>query len=94
MLLAGFLGSAFITVVPFETLAEFIPSAFGLKNLLLYGTLLSVVGLFLPVPMAFDVIVVAILLEAGLPIEYGMILLFTLGIFSVYPFFHRLGIDF
>ena len=41
---------------------------------------------FLPVPMAFDVIVVAILLQAGLPMKYAAVLLFTLGLFSIYSF--------
>jgi hypothetical protein len=44
------------------------------------------VGIFLPVPIAFDVIITAILLNAGMPVEYAMTLLFTLGIFSVYSF--------
>ena len=49
--------------------------------------LLAVVGLFLPVPMAFDVVICAALLAAGVPVLYVMILLFTLGIFSVYSYF-------
>lgn len=49
--------------------------------------LVSLIGVFLPVPMAFDVIVTATLLQAGLPMKYVAILLFTLGIFSIYSFF-------
>ena len=37
-------------------------------------------------PIAFDVVVTAALLAAGLPAGYAMVLLFTLGIFSVYSF--------
>ena len=34
----------------------------------------------------FDLIIVATLMGAGMPVDYAMALLFTLGIFSVYPF--------
>ena len=44
-------------------------------------------GIFLPVPVAFDLILVAVLITAGAPMIYSMTLLFTLGIFSIYPFF-------
>ena len=37
--------------------------------------------------MAFDVIAVHTLMQAGLKPAFAMILLFTLGIFSVYPLF-------
>lgn len=85
MVLAGFLGATLITLVPFETILESLP-----QNRLLFMLLpllaLSIFGLFLPVPIGFDIIVVAILLNAGLPVSYSMVLLFSLGIFSVYPF--------
>ena len=44
-------------------------------------------AIFLPVPVAFDLVLVAVLISAGAPMIYSMTLLFTLGIFSVYPFF-------
>jgi uncharacterized membrane protein YraQ (UPF0718 family) len=47
----------------------------------------ALVGIFLPVPVAFDLVVVAVLISAGVPMIYSMTLLFTLGIFSIYPFF-------
>ncbi len=46
----------------------------------------AVIGIFLPVPVAFDIVVVAVLITAGAPMAYSMTLLFTLGIFSIYPF--------
>jgi hypothetical protein len=36
--------------------------------------------------MTFDVIMTAILMAAGVPVHYAMVLLFTLGIFSFYSF--------
>ena len=36
--------------------------------------------------MAFDIVVVAVLISTGVPMVYSMTLLFTLGIFSIYPF--------
>ncbi len=86
MVLAGLLGATLVTILPLETLAGVLPKNGGLMILLsMVG--LALIGLFLPVPMAFDVIVTAVLLQAGLPVGYAMVLLFTLGIFSVYPFF-------
>ncbi len=80
MLLAGLLGATVATFVPLDALARAEPAA---------GTLLLVaaVGIFLPVPVAFDVVLAAALLVAGAPVLYVGVLLFTLGIFSVYPFF-------
>ena len=49
--------------------------------------LVALVGILLPVPVAFDIVIVAVLISAGAPMVYSMTLLFTLGIFSVYPFF-------
>ena len=85
MILAGFLGSVLISVVPLESLADLLPTT-GWKRTALAMTGVALLGVFLPVPMSFDVIVTAILWQAGLPIKYAMILLFTLGIFSVFPF--------
>lgn len=86
MLLAGFLGSVVITLVPLESLAQLLPNA-GYPKIILAMILLSLFGVFLPVPMSFDVIVTAILWNAGLPAKYALILLFTLGISSIFPIF-------
>lgn len=80
MLLAGFLGALVVSLMPLETIAALDT---GITTMLL----LALVGIFLPVPMAFDVIICAILLAAGMPVAHVMVLLFTLGIFSVYSFF-------
>ena len=86
MLLAGFLGALFVTILPFDSLAEILPDKGRLVMAVGMGVV-ALVGLFLPVPMAFDVIVVAVLSAAGMPMKYSLTLLFTLGMFSVYPFF-------
>ena len=85
MLLAGFLGSALITLLPWGTLAEIFPPYSGLMSLLsLLG--IALVGTFLPVPIAFDVLISVTLMAAGMPVKYVMVLLFTLGIYSIYSF--------
>ena len=80
MFLAGLLGAVLIHLVPLDALTTV---GSGLVTMVL----LAFVGLFLPVPMAFDVVICAALLAAGVPPLYIMILLFTLGIFSVYSYF-------
>lgn len=85
MLLAGALGAALVTLLPLDGLADVLPAGNAL-SVLAAMLLVAFIGVFLPVPIAFDVIVTAVLLQAGLPVGYAMVLLFTLGIFSVYPF--------
>jgi len=86
MFLAGFLGSLMITILPWESIANIIPES-SLLMTLLSMAVVALIGLFLPVPIAFDVIICAVLLATGMPVKYVMVLLFTLGIFSVYSFF-------
>ena len=78
MLLAGFLGALVIELVPFDWVAGAQLNAV---------TLLSVAALavFLPVPMAFNVIIVMALLSSGLHPGLGMVLLIGLGAYSIYP---------
>ena len=80
MLLAGLLGAIVATLLPQDLIL-------GLGFSALLMVLIAVVGLFLPVPIAFDVVVTGALLSAGLAHGYVMALLFTLGSFSVYSFF-------
>jgi uncharacterized membrane protein YraQ (UPF0718 family) len=80
MLLAGFLGAVVANVLPLNELVDFEPG-------LLSVAVVALIGIFLPVPVAFDIVVVAVLISAGAPMVYSMTLLFTLGIFSIYPFF-------
>lgn len=85
MLLAGVLGAAAITLLPWDTL-ESLPVSSGFVSRLAVIIGIAVFGLFLPVPMAFDVLMAVTLIGAGISSDYLMALLFTLGIFSVYPF--------
>lgn len=84
MLLAGLLGSLVITFIPWDVLSQIdlqLPFFWSIVSMLAVALLAA----FLPVPIAFDVIITAVLLAGGLPARYSLILLFALGIFSVYP---------
>lgn len=80
MLLAGFLGAVVSTLLP----PDLIQNA-SLGFVTLAGA--SIIGTFLPVPIAFDVVVSGALLSGGLDQGLTMALLFTLGIFSIYSYF-------
>jgi len=80
MLLAGLLGVSVATLVPLE---EFAAWNVTLPNLVL----VALAGTFLPVPIAFDVVLVHALLLAGLRPEFALALLVTLGSYSIYPLF-------
>jgi uncharacterized membrane protein YraQ (UPF0718 family) len=80
MLLAGILGAVVVHLLPLQSLVDFEPGILSVAAV-------ALVGVFLPVPVAFDLVVVAVLISAGAPMVYSMTLLFTLGIFSIYPFF-------
>lgn len=77
MLLAGFLGALLSHVWSFEKLIG-VPVNFN--NL----ALISFMGTFLPLPIAFDVMLSQALMMSGLPLGFVMTLLFTLGTFSIY----------
>ncbi len=79
MFLAGFLGALFTTLIPLDS---FIGNEYTFIGLLL----VSLVGVFLPVPIALDVVLASVLMASGMPIGYVMALLFTLGAYSIYPF--------
>ena len=85
MIIAGVAGATVVTIAPFGSLPDLVPIN-GRVAIVLSLFALALFALFLPVPMAFDVIVVAVLFQAGLPASYAAVLLFALGIFSVYPF--------
>lgn len=80
MILAGFLGAIVATLIPLELLNDL---KFGILGLLV----IAMIGTFLPVPIAFDVVICGALLAGGLAVGSVMTLLFTLGIFSIYSFF-------
>ncbi|SMF38361.1 FG-GAP-like repeat-containing protein [Pseudobacteriovorax antillogorgiicola] len=78
MLVAGFLGSVVSHLVSLDT----IMAGGGIGVVLL----VAAVGLFLPVPVAFDIILVNALFTAGMAPNLTLILLCTLGIYSSYSF--------
>ena len=80
MALAGLLGAALAILLPIESLQELEPSFAVIL-------LVALIGIVLPVPVAFDVVVAGGLLANGFPVAYVMVLLYTLGIFSIYSFF-------
>ena len=80
MLIAGFVGTVAATLLPQDMIL-------GLTFSILALLVVALVGVFLPVPIAFDVVVAGALLGLGLSHGYVMALLFTLGSFSVYSFF-------
>ena len=79
MLLAGILGTIVAVALPGEVIMD-LPFSF------LVLAVLVVIGVFLPVPIGFDVVMAGVLLASGLEHGYVMALLFTLGSFSVYSF--------
>ncbi|MDE4175209.1 FG-GAP-like repeat-containing protein [Phaeobacter sp. PT47_59] len=79
MLLAGFLGAIVGTLFPQDLVTGL---GFGIAALMA----LTLVALFLPVPMGFDVVLCGALIAAGLAHGYVMAALFTLGSFSIYSF--------
>jgi uncharacterized membrane protein YraQ (UPF0718 family) len=78
MLLAGFLGAILIESISLERVAE-------LPVKLTSYALLAVIGTFLPVPIAFDVVITSVLISVGLPPGLAMTLFFSLSIFSIFP---------
>jgi len=78
MLLAAVLGALAAETIPQQGLSA--PATLG-------GIILvAVVGTFLPVPMAFDVVIAYVLMARGVALPYVVAILCTLGIYSVYSF--------
>ncbi|HTO98894.1 MAG TPA: FG-GAP-like repeat-containing protein [Myxococcales bacterium] len=83
MLLAGVAGAVLSEIIPWDLLTR----ASHVNGFLPFAALLvgaTAFGVLLPVPIAFDVIVCSVLLNAGMPIPIVAALLATLGIYSVY----------
>jgi uncharacterized membrane protein YraQ (UPF0718 family) len=80
MVLAGFLGALVATLLPTDLIVD-LPFAFSAL------ILIAIVGTFLPVPIAFDVVVCGALLSLGLAHGFVAALVFTLGSFSIYSYF-------
>jgi len=79
MLLAGFLGAIVATLLPADLLNDV---SFSIPSVLAVAT----IGIFLPVPIGFDVVTSSAMLAAGLAPGFVMTLLFALGVFSVYSY--------
>src|SRR5207248_6404034 len=83
MLLAGVLGAILVEILPWNALNH----VARVDGVLANGAVLllaTAFGVLLPVPMAFDVIVCSVLLNAGMPVSVVAALLVTLGAYSVY----------
>lgn len=78
MLLAGVIGATVVELVPFDRFAQARASL-----PLLLGT--ALVATVLPVPIAFDVVIVMALVTNGIDAGLATVLLFGLGIYSIYP---------
>ncbi|VAW66518.1 hypothetical protein MNBD_GAMMA10-1095, partial [hydrothermal vent metagenome] len=78
MIIAGLAGSLLIEALPDGSLSK-------LSMTPLTVIIIATVGTFLPVPIAFDVLMVNVLISSGLSTGLSSILLFALGIFSIYP---------
>jgi uncharacterized membrane protein YraQ (UPF0718 family) len=80
MFLAGFLGSLVSHMIPLDFLSS--------NSGIIAVALTALVGIILPTPMAFDVMLTNAFYSQGLmPVNLILVLLCTLGIFSVYSFF-------
>lgn len=77
MLLAGLLGAVLSHVISFD---KFIGLQPDLKNL----GVLALLGTFLPLPIAFDLMLTQAMMMSKLADGFVMTLLFTLGTFSIY----------
>jgi len=77
MLLAGFLGAALSHLMSFERFIGWPPDLASLS-------LVAFLGTFLPLPIAFDLMLAQALMMSKLADGFVMTLLFTLGTFSIY----------
>jgi uncharacterized membrane protein YraQ (UPF0718 family) len=77
MLLAGFLGSLLSHLWSFEHLIGLEPDLVNLSFMAFMGT-------FMPLPIAFDIMLAQAMMMSGLAPGFVMTLLFTLGTFSIY----------
>lgn len=80
MVLAGLLGAVAVTFIPLDAISDIEVNFFN-------ALLVAAIGIFLPLPIALDIVIAAALLASGFPVFYVAVLLFTLGIYSIYPFF-------
>jgi len=86
MILAGLLGNLLISILPLEDLVDLVKNLSSTEKVV-YMMAIALFATFLPVPIAFDVIITTILWSAGLHTRFAMILLFCLGTYSIYSSF-------
>ena len=84
MVVAGLVGAALVELLPWTRVAE-IAQVDGLLANAAVILIVAAFGTLLPIPIAFDVVVCAVLWNAGVPMYVVATLLVTLGIYSVYP---------
>jgi len=84
MILAGLLGAALVELLPWTRIAQIAQVEGWLANAAVI-VLVAAFGTLLPIPIAFDVVVCAVLWNAGVPMYVVATLLVTLAIYSVYP---------
>lgn len=77
MFLAALLGSSLSHVINLDMVTQ-------LEENIVTLLVLAFIGTFLPLPIAFDIMLVHSMMLAGLPISYAATLLITLGSFSIY----------
>jgi uncharacterized membrane protein YraQ (UPF0718 family) len=83
MVLAGIAGAVLVEILPWSLLNQLSRVDGGVANVAIL-LVAAAFGVLVPVPMAFDVIVCSVLLNAGMPIPIVAALLITLGTYSVY----------
>src|SRR5438477_1326840 len=83
MILAGLFGAALVELLPWTRVAE-IAQVDGLFANATVILIVAAFGTLLPIPIAFDVVVCAVLWNAGVPMYVVATLLVTLPIYSVY----------
>ena len=84
MILAGLLGAAMVEFIPWTRIAQISQVEGWMANAAVI-VLVALFGTLLPVPIAFDVVVCAVLWNAGVPMYVVATLLVTLALYSVYP---------
>ena len=86
MILAGVLGSILVTMFDWNDFRRAIGAPRSEVMILLAMIGIAALGIVLPVPIAFDVILAVILINAGWPVKYVMTLMVALGCFSIYSY--------
>ena len=84
MIAAGIFGAALVELLPWTRIAQ-IAQVEGFAANAAVIVLVAAFGTLLPIPIAFDVVVCAVLWDAGVPMYVVATLLVTLALYSIYP---------